>query len=719
MSQKPKKVPVILQMEEMDCSATSLCMILAYYHKWLSLDQVRKECGVSKDGSNALNIWKAAERYGLAVKANKYNVEQLQTEATFPAVIWWKQCHFMVLDGFEAGNAVVNDPAQGFVKIPVDEFAQSYSSLCLQFEPTEAFKPEGRPANIWNFLSGFIKGNKAETRLVLLTGVLAVAIGALMPAFFRVFTDEVLETQNPAWLGRFLMLFGGLILLRTIASGMYAQAVMRVTGKLAVTSNTRFMWHILRLPIDFFSRRSVSNLMGKQRANDAVADTLIRRLTPHTIHVALVIIYLFLMLSYSVPLALVGVVTSLLNIFLAAILSKKRRKSSGTLQRDQAMMNITMASGIDMIETVKATGAENNLFECWSGYQAAATRSITEFAAYNRYLDPMAGLLQNLSDSAVLLLGVWLLMKGHFTAGMLLAFQSYLTAFLEPVNQVIATDESLQGMPTAMQYIEDVMKYPADVPETADPHEADSLGDARKLSGEVTVEHMTFGYVTIADPVITDFSLSLKPGSQVALVGASGSGRSTVAKLLAGLYQPWEGEIRYDGKRLSEIPRPVFVESVSMADQNAILFEDTIRNNIKMWDSTIEDHEMIRAARDVGIHEDIYSKKGGYQYVPGKDGAKLSESQRQQIEVARALARNPAILILDEAINALDAKAERRISDVLRSRGITSVIVSNRLSTIRDCDEIIVLDQGKVAERGRHEDLVQNDGLYRKLFFTE
>ncbi len=719
MSQKPKKVPVILQMEAMDCSATSLCMVLAYYKKWLSLDQVREECGVSRDGSNALNIWKAAEKYGLATKANRYDVEQLQTEATFPAIIWWNNNHFMVLDGFDDGKAVVNDPARGRVEIPLDEFAESYSSLCLQFEPTEAFRPEGRPADIQGFLSDKIKGNEAEVLLVLLTGVLAVALGALMPVFFRVFADKVLEAPNPIWLGRVLMLFGGLIVLRAIASGLNAQAILRVTGKLAVTSNTRFMWHILRLPVDFFTRRPVGNLTGKQRANDTVADTLIRVLAPHAINVALVIIYLFVMMRYSVPLTLVGVGASLLNLFIAVLISKNRKKTSAAKVRDQAMMDVALISGIDMIETIKSTATENGFFETWSGYHASVVCAKTEFAEFNRYLDPLTDLLKNLSSMAVLLLGVWLIMKGRITAGMLLAFQSYLDSFLKPVRQIIATDESLQQMPAAMQHIEDVMKYPADVPETVDPHAADGLGDAQKLSGEVTMEHVTFGYVKVSEPVITDFSLSLKQGSRVAVVGASGAGKSTIAKLLSGLYQPWEGEIKYDGKRISEIMRPVFVGSVAMVDQDAVLFEDTIRNNIVMWDSTIGDSEIIRAAKDAGIHEYIHRRKGSYQHVLREDGSDLSEGQRQRLEIARALASEPTIVIMDEATSALDAQAECEIMKALRSRNITSVIMSQRLSTIQDCDEIIVLDKGSVVERGRHEDLIKNDGLYRKLVLGE
>ncbi len=719
MSQKPKKVPVILQMEALECGAASLCMILAFYKKWVPLDQVRQDCGVSRDGSNALSIWKAAEGYGMKVKANRFKVEQLQKEATFPAIIWWNHNHFVVLDGFKGGKAVINDPAKGVVKMPIPEFEQNYSMLCMQFEPTEKFEPGGKPQSILAFLKKRIEGNRVTLLLVMLTGALSVAAGVLMPVFSRVFTDEILGGGNREWLTPFLLLFGALILFRLIAGALNAKAIQRATGKIAITSNAQFMWHILRMPMGFFAQRMAGDLSGRQQSNDQVATTLIRQLTPTIMNFVLLLLYLFVMIQYSPFLTAIGVGTILLNILLVRVISQKRMEISRTQMRDQGKLNATTVSGIDMIETIKSSGAENGFFERWSGYHASVIRSKSEFSEVNRYLEPLSGLIQTLSGVLVLASGVWLIMDGRFTAGMLLAFQAFMTSFLGPVNQVIAAGQSVQEMRAAMERIDDVMKYPADVPETVDPGEANGLEDAWKLSGDVSMEHITFGYAKLAAPMITDFSLKLKPGSRVALVGGSGSGKSTIAKLLSGLYQPWEGEIRYDGKLISEIPRSVFTGSVSVVDQDVVLFEDTIQNNIKMWDDTIEDFEMIYAAHDAGIHDDIVARKGGYRHMLREGGKDLSGGQRQRIEIARVLAGDPSIIIMDEATSALDAKTEYEVSEAIRARGITCVIVAHRLSTIRDCDEIIVLDRGKVVERGTHDELIKGDGLYRKLVITE
>ena len=719
MSQKPKNVPVILQMEALECGAASLCMVLAYYKKWVPLDQVRSDCGVSRDGSNALSIWKAAEGYGMKVKANRFNIEQLQKEATFPAIIWWNYNHFVVLDGFKGGKAVINDPAKGTVRIPIPEFEKSYSMLCMQFEPTEKFEPGGRPQSVLAFLSKRIKGNKTTLLLVMLTGALSVAAGVMMPVFSRVFTDEILGRGNGDWLAPFLLLFGALILFRLIAGALNAKAIQKATGKIAITSNTGFMWHILRMPMGFFAQRMAGDLSGRQQSNDQVATILIRQLAPTLMDFVLLFLYLFIMIQYSPILTVIGVGTVLVNILLARVISKKRMEISRTQMRDQGKLNATTVSGIDMIETIKSAGAENGFFERWSGYHSSVIRSKSEFSEVNRYLEPLSGLTQTLSGVLVLAVGVWLIMDGHFTAGMLLAFQSFMTSFLGPVNRVIAAGQNVQEMRASMERIDDVMNYPADVSETVDPHEADDLKDAWKLSGEVSMEHVTFGYARLAPPLITDFSLKLKPGSRVALVGGSGSGKSTIAKLLSGLYQPWEGEIRFDGKLISEIPRPVFTGSLSVVDQDVVLFEDTIRNNIKMWDDTIEDFEMILAAKNAGIHDDILARKGGYRHVLREGGKDLSGGQRQRIEIARVLAGDPSIIIMDEATSALDAKTEYEVSEAIREMGGTCVIVAHRLSTIRDCDEIIVLDKGKVAERGTHDELIRRDGLYRKLVVTE
>ena len=712
------KVPVILQMEALECGAASLAMVMAYYHKWVPLDQVRVECGVSRDGSNALNILKAAKRYGLECHAKRYTVERLQEKASYPAIIFWSMNHFVVLDGFKKDYVYLNDPAKGRVRMPVAEFRKYYSGICLELSPGEAFVADGRKKTTADFLRDGLSGNVRLVGLVMITGALAAAGGVLVPVFSRIFTDDILSGGRQSWYHGFLLFFASIILFQLIASIVNQTLILRATGKLAVKANARFMYHIFRMPMQFFAQRMSGDLANRQAANDTVATTLITRLAPTLINLLMLVFYLFVMIQYSPVLTAVGIVTVAINLFVAQVITKKRIEISAAQLRDQAKLDAATVSGISMVETIKAAGAESGFFERWSGFHASVIQAKTKFVKANRFLGTLPMFLQELSNIAVLAMGFWLMMEGRFTAGLLLAFQSFMTAFMKPVNELIAAGQSLQEMRSSLDRINDVLDYPED-DALGGQSSSDGLEDARKLSGHVELKNVTFGYSKLAEPLIRDFNLELTPGKRVAFVGGSGSGKSTIAKLLTGLYQPWSGEILFDGKPLSEIPREVFKGSVSMVDQDVVLFSDTVENNIKMWDSSIEDFDMILAAKDAEIHTDIVSRKGGYQRVLPEGGRDLSGGQRQRIEIARVLAADPSIIVLDEATSALDARTEYDVSRFIHDRGITCVIVAHRLSTIRDCDEILVMDHGEVVQRGTHKELIQEEGLYKTLITTE
>ena len=715
---KVVKVPVILQMEALECGAASLTMVMAYYRKWVPLDQVRVECGVSRDGSSALNILKAARRYGMECRARRYTVERLQEAASYPAIIFWSMNHFVVLDGFKKNYVYLNDPAKGRVRMPVEEFRKYYSGICLEFSPGEAFVADGRKKTTADTLRDGLSGNGRLVGLVMLTSALAAAGGVLVPVFSRIFTDDILSGGRQDWYRGFLLFFAAIILFQLIASVINQALILRATGKLAVKLNTSFMYHIFRMPMEFFSQRMGGDLANRQAANDTVAATLITRLAPTLINLLMLVFYLFVMIQYSPVLTAVGVTTVAINLFVAQVISKKRTEISAAQLRDQAKLDATTVSGISMVETIRAAGAENGYFERWSGFHASVIQAKTKFAYVNRFLGTLPMLLQELSNITVLTMGLWLMMEGRFTAGLLLAFQSFMTAFIKPVNEFIIAGQSLQEMRSSLDRINDVLDYPEDIALAGDSA-SDGLEDAGKLSGHVELKKVTFGYSKLAEPLIRDFDLELTPGRRVAFVGGSGSGKSTIAKLLTGLYQPWSGEILFDGKPMSEIPRAVFKGSVAMVDQDVVLFSDTVENNIKMWDPSIEDFEMIMAAKDAEIHGDIVSHKGGYQRILQEGGRDLSGGQRQRIEIARVLALDPSIIILDEATSALDARTEYDVSRFIHDRGITCVIVAHRLSTIRDCDEILVMDQGEVVQRGTHQELIHEEGLYKTLITTE
>ncbi len=712
------KVPMIMQMEALECGAACLTMILAYYKKWIPLELVRSECGVSRDGSNALNIVKAGRSYGLEAHAYRYSAKQLSEKASFPAIIHWNFNHFVVLDGFKKDKAFLNDPARGKVSVSMEEFNQSYTGICLEFSPGPSFEPGGKPRSVLEFVQRRLQGTWKPLLLIMLTGLLAAVAGILRPAFTRVFTDNILSGDSPEWLMPFIGAMALLIIFQLIVTVMNEVYIRKVYGELSITSNAGFMWHVLRLPMEFFSQRMAGDIAGRQRSNDTVAETLVSKLAPAILNMILLVVYLAAMFSSSVLLTFVGLATILINMLLAQLITKKRNEIMQTQMRDQGKLDANTVSGIEMIDTIKASGAEDGYFERWSGYQAAVNKAKVKFSRTNQFLGTLPSFLQELSSIIIICLGVWLIMGGEFTAGMLLAFQAFMSSFLSPVNDLIDAGQSIQEMRTSMERIDDVMEYPEDVMETTDENLTD-LHNAHKLSGSIELKNVTFGYARLAPPIIENFNLTIKPGSKIALVGASGCGKSTLAKLISGLYEPWEGEILFDGKKISEIPRPIFTGSLAVVDQDVVLFEDTISDNIKMWDSTIEDYEMVMAARDAGIHSDIMLREGGYHYRMSEGGRDFSGGERQRIEIARVLAGDPSILIMDEATSALDARTEYEVTNAVKDRGITCIIIAHRLSTIRDCDEIIVLDRGKAVERGTHEELMAKGGLYTKLVTTE
>ena len=705
------KVPVVMQMEALECGAASLTMILAYYGKWVPLEQVRADCGVSRDGSNAKNVLKAARSYGLVAKGYRYEPEDLKKNGKFPCIIHWNFNHFLVLNGFKGNKAYLNDPAKGNYAVSMETFDESFTGICLMFEPGEDFQPGGKPKSMLAFAKKRLIGAGAAVTFVILTTVITSLIGIIQPAFSRIFLDRLLTAENPDWLYPFL---GALVLMAVVQLIMaWIQAVwsMRINGKMSVTGSASFMWKVLRMPMEFFSQRMAGDIQQREGSNASIAGNLVNTFAPLALNTIMMVFYLVVMLRYSWILTLVGIGSIFVNMIVARLISKKRINITRVQMRDAGKLAGASVAGIEMIETIKASGAENGYFEKWAGYQASVNTQKVKFSRLNQYLGLIPSFVSELSGTAVLIIGVWLTMQGKFTVGMIMAFQGFLESFLAPAEQLISAGQTLQEMRTEMERVEDVMEYPADVefPEGQEDVEYD------KLTGLLEMKNVTFGYSRLAAPLIENFNLTLKPGSRVAFVGPSGCGKSTLSKLISGLYKPWSGEILFDGKPISAIDRSVFTGSLAVVDQDIILFEDTIANNIKMWDSSIEDFEMIMAARDAKLHEDIMQREGGYQYKITEGGKDFSGGQRQRMEIARVLAQDPTIIIMDEATSALDAKTEYEVVNSIKERGITCIVVAHRLSTVRDCDEIIVMDNGKVVERGTHEQLYALGGAYTKL----
>lgn len=709
-------VPVIMQMEALECGAASLAMVLAYYGKWLPLEQVRFDCGVSRDGSNARNILKAARSYGLAAKGYRYEPNDLRRDGKFPCIIHWNFNHFVVLDGFRGNKAILNDPAKGKYAVSLKTFDDSFTGICLLFEPTEDFTPGGKPPSVLAYAKKRLKGAGSAVAFAAITALISAVTGVISPAFSRVFVDRLLTGKNPEWFIPFIIGLSLLGILQLVVGWINAVYSLKINGKLAMVGSTTFMWKVLRMPMEFFSQRMAGDIQGRQSSNASIAGSLVNTFAPLALNAVMMVFYLVVMIRYSLLLTVIGILSVLINLVFSDIISKKRINITRVQMRDSGKLAGATVAGIEMIETIKASGAENGFFEKWAGYQASANTQQVKFQKLNQLLGQLPALVSSVCNTAVLMVGVYLAMQGRFTVGMIMAFQGFLGSFISPATLLISAGQSLQEMRTEMERIEDVMRYPTDVPEDA-PVSDNCEYD--KLSGNIEMKNVTFGYSRLAEPLIENFNLSLKTGSRVAFVGPSGCGKSTLSKLISGLYKPWSGEILFDGKKISEIDRSVFTGSLAVVDQDIILFEDTIANNIKMWDNSIEDFEMIMAARDAQLHEDIMQREGGYQYKMTEGGKDFSGGQRQRIEIARVLAQDPTIIILDEATSALDAKTEYNVVNSIKDRGITCIVVAHRLSTIRDCDEIIVMDNGRVAERGTHDELMKKGGMYAELVTNE
>ncbi len=712
------KVPMVMQMDELECGAASLAMMMGYYKKWIPLEQLREDCGVSRDGVNAGSIMRTAEHYGFKVEGYSFEPEVLWQMDILPCIVHWNFNHFVVLKGIKNGKVYLNDPAEGSIVLTEKEFDEGFTGVCITVEPGEDFAPSGKPKNILKFVVNRLTGTGPAILFVGFTTFVLSLCSVLATGLSRFFMDELLPGNNPELLGGFFLSLVLLALIQISASWISAICSLRISGKFATIGDFTYFWHVLTLPMRFFQHRTAGDIEQRRTYHAQMAEALINTLAPILMNSVMLVVFLTLSFRYSVLLTMVGISSVLINLAVAIHVSKKRVNITRLIMRDKAKLYSATLSGISMIETIKARGLENNFFSRWAGYQAGLNTQNVLFIKLDTVLGRIPSLLAALANSLMLLLGVKLIIDGQFTPGMLFAFQSLGNYVLAPTQSLIAGGQSIQELRTQMERVEDVMDYPRD---EMFPEEAERIREKpyRKLSGRIEIRDLTFGYSRLVPPVIEHFNLTMEPGKSVAIVGHSGCGKSTVCNLISGLYRPWSGEILMDDMPIESIDRNELKGSVAMVDQEVLLYRDTIENNIKMWDPSIMDHEMILAAKDAGLHEAIIDRMGGYQYMVAEGGRNLSGGERQRLEIARSLALEPSLLLMDEATSALDAQTEAMVIQAIRNRGISCIVIAHRLSTIRDCDEIIVLDHGKTVERGTHDELIRRGGLYERLVTSD
>lgn len=708
--------PSVLQMEATECGAASLAMILAKYKAFVPLEQLRADCGINRDGSKASNVIKAARNYGLEAKGFRMEPEGLRN-VKMPCILHWNFNHFLVLEGFKNGKVYINDPAAGKRVITEEELDMAFTGVVLTFEPGPDFKPVGVEPQLYRALFERLKGSELILSLVCIAGLFLVIPGLVIPTFSAIFIDDILLAKKDYWLRALvwgMVITGGLQVILTYIKSQY---LLKMQTKIAIITSGKFLWHVLRLPVQFFSQRYAGDISQRMQSNDSVAAFLSGQLASTAINCVMLVFYFILMLSYSWKLTLVALAAAAVNMGYLKYIAKKREDQNAKLQQDSGRMMGTAMGGLQIIETLKASGAEGDFFAKVSGYHAKNITQQQTFGVSTQYLNTLPVLLTSLTDAAVLILGGFEVMGGLMTVGTLIAFRTLMSSFMSPITMLMQIGTQYQEMKSDINRLDDVLNYEQDAVFKREIPREEMYEDQyhKKLDGRVDISNMSFGYSPLEPPLIENFELHMKSGARVALVGGSGSGKSTISKLITGIYEPWGGEILFDGQDRREIPRTVLTNSIAVVDQDICMFSDTIKNNLTLWDDVIPEEMILEAVRDAEIHDVIIEKPGGFEYKLIEGGRNMSGGQRQRVEIARALMNKPSILIMDEATSALDPVTEKKIADNIKARGITCIIVAHRLSTIRDCDEIIVLSKGKVVQRGTHDELKNQEGYYAEL----
>jgi NHLM bacteriocin system ABC transporter peptidase/ATP-binding protein len=718
-SSSPKSVgrartPTLLQMEAVECGAAALGIVLGYYGFYATLEELRATCGVSRDGAKASKVVQAARYYGLDAKGQKLELEEALKLPT-PYIAFWGFNHFVVIEGFSGQHVFINDPASGPRKIPRKEFSENFTGVALTMEPGAEFKTGGQKPNTMRALFDRVRNSRQALVYLMAASLLLVIPGILLPAFLKTFIDDVLIRGFNDWV--FPLVIGIVIagLLDGALTYFQQRQFLRLQTKLGIATAGEFFWHVLRLPVGFYTQRYVGDIADRVQSCHRLAMLLAGPLPTNAVNMVTAVFFLMVMLIYSVPLTVAAVFLTALNLVVIRFSNRQRRDLNNVMLNQSAQLTGASMGGLQAIESLKAMGMENDFFVKWAGYQSKTVNTNQKVGAISSWFGAGPSVLAHLTTIMVLGGGAWLIINGQLTIGGLIAFQVLLGHFTAPLQSLLSFNSELQTIRGDLNRLDDVLRHPQDVSlagqETAN---AAADGPQHKLTGAIEIRDISFGYNPNIK-LIENFSLDLTPGKRVALVGGSGSGKSTLAKLILGLYQPSEGQILFDGVPLTEVPRTVFTASVASVDQDIFLFEGSINENLTLWDSTIPRETVVRAAKDAQIHDDIAFRSGGYDSAVAEQGSNFSGGQRQRLEIARALVQNPSVVVLDEATSALDPETEQLVDDHLRRRGCTCIIVAHRLSTIRDCEEIILLDHGKVAERGTHDELMALEGHYAKL----
>jgi len=713
------KVPTVLQMEATECGAAALAMILAHYGLWIPLEKLRAECGVNRDGSKASCVIRAARNRNCEADGYRWRLDdilKLIPEKPFPLIIHWEFNHFVVLEGIEKGKAYLNDPAMGRRTVPLEEFRTSYTGVALYIRPNDAFRPEGHRYNVFKDMTKKLMEDHWAALFILILEFCAIIPGLAGPVMSQIFLDDILTRKHPDWMTNFMLAMTLSFILSGIMTWLRSVVLTQWQRKLTLADSSSYFWHLLKLPMQFFHQRYAAEVAGRVGFNESIAVVLSGPAATAVLDLFVAIFYLLLLLQYNVTLTLIGVVFNSVEIIVFLAMRRHLTDLNMRIQQDAGKAYGVAMNGLRMIETIKANGDESDFFTKWAGYQTKVLTASQETALWSLSVKLLPTLLSGINGALIMTIGGFSIMEGAMTAGMFIAFQHLMGSFESPVNALVGLGSTLQTTEMQMQRLNDVRCYEVDSLNFPPEKEEEKKAFPRdRLSGDLSLQDVSFGYSPLEKPLLEHFDLHARPGHWVAVVGASGSGKSTLAKIVTGLYEEWSGTLAFDGVPRRKLPRNVILSSLAAVDQDIFLITGTVAENIALFDSTVRKSDIIAAAKDACIHDDILTLDRGYESKVDEGGMNFSGGQRQRLEIARALALNPSILVLDEATSALDPITEKKVLENIRHRGCTCLIVAHRLSTIRDCDEIIVLSQGKIVERGIHREMMKHDGPYSRL----
>ncbi len=700
------KTPTLLQMEALECGAAALGIILGYYGKFVPLEKLRIACGVSRDGSKAINMLKAARNYGMEAQGAKADLASLKT-VDAPFIVFWQFNHFIVVEGFAKDKVYINDPATGPRTISASEFDKGFTGVLLILRPGPSFEKGGRPPGLLGPLKRRLKSNYSAVVFITLISLFLIIPGVVIPGFSKIFIDDILIREMQGWFGPLVigMLLVGV--LQTLLVYLQNRFLLRLQMKMLLSMSSQFVWHLLHLPIQFFYQRFAGDILDRINANDRIASLLSSEITGSVVSLFSMVFFVLILFAISWPLTLVALLFSFANLSLFYFVSKKiADMSRNFLQQSGRLRGYEMA-GLNSIETIKASASEDDFFKHWTGFHANIINIQQSMAAYSQLLLIIPKTLNGLSSVIILILGSYLIMQGQLTVGTLVAFQALLVNFNQPILNLLGVGQSLQQIRGDIMRVDDIYNYPEQ-----ETHETQTVKD---IEGSVNIRELTFGYSILEPPLIKGINLKVKDGQKIAIIGKTGCGKSTLVKLMAGLFQPWSGEIRISGVPIEQMTAEQRAKTLAYVDQDIFLFEGSLRENLTLWDKSIPDSDLLDAMQYTKLDEFLTGRGGLETYIEER-GKNLSGGQKQRIEVTRSLVKKPSILILDEATANLDMPLEKELIDRLKRSGITLIVITHRIEAIKDFDHIVVLEKGQILEEGTHNQLLSKNGFYKTLY---